>query len=202
MPANTPHGFPYPLPTEPVAEGAQAIRNLAEAVERSDATLAYVEKTSAVTVTTSATEAAPVLVLAAPALTFDGQTRIRITFACPFVDYADTLNAFWLLNLWVASPSQNLGRIAAGKTPVAGDLWTPLHAVRRLTPPAGTFTYSVQASQFTGGSTQFAAGPGGAAGQQAPMFLRIDSDGSPAYAEYLDEHDHEETERAWRELAG
>jgi hypothetical protein len=32
MPANTPLGNPYPLPTEPVAEGAQAIRNLAEAV--------------------------------------------------------------------------------------------------------------------------------------------------------------------------
>ena len=34
MPANTPKGFPYPLPTEPVAEGAQAIRNLAEADDR------------------------------------------------------------------------------------------------------------------------------------------------------------------------
>jgi hypothetical protein len=33
MPANTTRGFPYPLPTEPVAEGAQAIRNLAEAVD-------------------------------------------------------------------------------------------------------------------------------------------------------------------------
>jgi len=33
MPANTPNGLPYPLPTEPVAEGAQAIRNLAEAVD-------------------------------------------------------------------------------------------------------------------------------------------------------------------------
>ena len=32
MPATTPRGFPYPLPTEPVAEGAQAIRNLAEAI--------------------------------------------------------------------------------------------------------------------------------------------------------------------------
>ena len=33
MPANTSHGLPYPLPTEPVAEGAQAIRNLAEALD-------------------------------------------------------------------------------------------------------------------------------------------------------------------------
>lgn len=33
MPANTPKGLPYPLPTEPVAEGAQAIRNLAEALD-------------------------------------------------------------------------------------------------------------------------------------------------------------------------
>lgn len=33
MPANTTRGYPYPLPTEPVAEGAQAIRNLAEAVD-------------------------------------------------------------------------------------------------------------------------------------------------------------------------
>lgn len=33
MPANTPKGLPYPLPSEPVAEGAQAIRNLAEATD-------------------------------------------------------------------------------------------------------------------------------------------------------------------------
>jgi hypothetical protein len=33
MPANTPHGLPYPLPSEPVAEGAQAIRDLAEALD-------------------------------------------------------------------------------------------------------------------------------------------------------------------------
>jgi len=33
MPATTPRGYPYPLPTEPVAEGAQAIRNLAESAD-------------------------------------------------------------------------------------------------------------------------------------------------------------------------
>lgn len=33
MPATTPQGLPYPLPTEPVAEGAAAIRALAEALD-------------------------------------------------------------------------------------------------------------------------------------------------------------------------
>jgi hypothetical protein len=33
MPGTTPHGLPYPLPTEPVAEGAAAIRALAEAAD-------------------------------------------------------------------------------------------------------------------------------------------------------------------------
>jgi hypothetical protein len=37
MPANTPRGYPYPLPTEPVAEGAQAIRNLAEKIDAQSA---------------------------------------------------------------------------------------------------------------------------------------------------------------------
>lgn len=48
MPAVTARGMPYPLPTEPVAEGAQAIRNLAEAV-------------------------APALVSTLPASPYDGQ---------------------------------------------------------------------------------------------------------------------------------
>jgi hypothetical protein len=33
MPANTPSGLPYPLPTEPVRDGAVAIRALAEATD-------------------------------------------------------------------------------------------------------------------------------------------------------------------------
>ena len=33
MPGTTPRGYPYPLPTEPVAEGAAAIRALADALD-------------------------------------------------------------------------------------------------------------------------------------------------------------------------
>ena len=37
MPSLTPRGYPYPLPTEPVAEGAQAIRNLADRIDSNSA---------------------------------------------------------------------------------------------------------------------------------------------------------------------
>lgn len=33
MPSNTASGYPYPLPTEPVKDGAVAIKNLADAVQ-------------------------------------------------------------------------------------------------------------------------------------------------------------------------
>lgn len=34
MPGTTPHGLPYPLPTEPVRDGALRIRELAEAIDQ------------------------------------------------------------------------------------------------------------------------------------------------------------------------
>ena len=47
MPSQTPRGYPYPLPTDPVAEGAQAIRNLAEKVDVSVVDLIQTIKLSA-----------------------------------------------------------------------------------------------------------------------------------------------------------
>lgn len=47
MPGATPRGYPYPLPTEPVAEGAQAIRNLAEKIDVSVVDLIQTVKLSA-----------------------------------------------------------------------------------------------------------------------------------------------------------
>jgi hypothetical protein len=46
MPANTPRGYPYPLPTEPVAEGAQAIRNLAETIDARDIGMVLLAETA------------------------------------------------------------------------------------------------------------------------------------------------------------
>jgi hypothetical protein len=52
MPSQTPKGLPFPLPTEPIADGATAIRLLAEAVDplvgsAVGAELAYFERTVA-----------------------------------------------------------------------------------------------------------------------------------------------------------
>ena len=57
MPANTARGYPYPLPTEPVTEGAQAIRNLAEKVD----TKAGVDLISKVTIATPGTITFPAI---------------------------------------------------------------------------------------------------------------------------------------------
>lgn len=48
MPANTPLGLPYPLPTEPVSAGAAAIRSLAEAVDARAGMVKIADQTLAV----------------------------------------------------------------------------------------------------------------------------------------------------------
>jgi len=42
MPANTSRGWPYPLPTEPVTEGAQAIQNVATALNNNPFSLYWI----------------------------------------------------------------------------------------------------------------------------------------------------------------
>lgn len=55
MPANTAKGFPYPLPTDPLTNGATAIKNLATAVDTRLGVLA--SGTVSVNVTTGGTPA-------------------------------------------------------------------------------------------------------------------------------------------------
>ena len=47
MPGTTPKGFPYPLPTEPLKDGADAIKNLATALDSAWAgELGYAQRTT------------------------------------------------------------------------------------------------------------------------------------------------------------
>jgi hypothetical protein len=66
---NTPHGYPYPLPTDPVAEGAAAIQALAEAVDALDARVQIIRKPVDTARTVAATVADPHLVFNAEANT-------------------------------------------------------------------------------------------------------------------------------------
>ena len=165
MPANTPKGFPYPLPTEPVAEGAQAIRNLAEAIDASE--LAFAQFTGDVPIT-AGTEATANPIVTAPPFTANGTSVYLIEFYCPQVVgaganatlacilYDGASSAGWLFVMVFASQAQQM----------------PIHATRRLVPSAGAHTYSVRAFRTGAANAAFTAGAGGPAAN-VPGFIRV-----------------------------
>jgi hypothetical protein len=129
--------------------------------------LAYAELTTSKTVSQAA-EATADLVVAAPATTFDGGP-IVVEFSAAAVVPASAAGA--LVMLWLYQDGTSLGRLATVLTPVAAQLVVPVHAQRRLTPTAGSHTYTVGATQTGGNGTVF-GGPGGTA-QYVPAFIRI-----------------------------
>jgi len=169
MPASTPRGFPYPLPTEPVAEGAQAIRNLAEALDSYFAAeVAYVEKTTTVGVS-AGSEGASDLILSDVARTYAAVPHV-IDFYSPLVATADAANAWLTLCLFDGGTALGfLGRLK--NTNVASSTQAPVFARRRLTPSGGSHTYLIRAFVL-GGPGSVGAGLGGS-GTFLPMSLRI-----------------------------
>jgi len=164
MPANTPRGFPYPLPAEPVAEGAQAIRNLAEAIDAKDAgrELAYVERTTALTLGTS-----PTVIVTAPAITLDGSTRVLIEFFASAWNFtATSANSF--LDLWEAAMIARLAQLT--NSTGAAAIVLPVYGRWYTTPTAGAHTYSARGWANTGSITLQA---GAAGSTYVPAFLRV-----------------------------
>ena len=172
MPANTPRGFPYPLPAEPVAEGAQAIRNLAEAIDAKEAgrELSYTEFTAAVAV--AVTGAPGVTIVTAPALTFDGTTAVLVEFFSPA--FATSGNANQALSADLYDGGTTLGRIAiVSNCATPTSVQTPVRAGRRLTPAAGSHTFIVYARNAVAGTSQVYGGPGGAGPLLVPGYIRV-----------------------------
>jgi len=130
--------------------------------------LAYVEITANKSITAGAMAAGD-LVVAAPALTFDGSTAIVIEFFTPAVVPAQVVAG--TIQLFLSeSPGTTLGTLAIVSNPAAGQFYVPVHAVRRLTPAAGSHSYVIGGFQQLGNGT-VAAGAG-AAGSM-PAFIRI-----------------------------
>lgn len=164
MPANTPRGFPYPLPTEPVAEGAQAIRNLAEAIDAKDAgrELAYAEVAIGVNPGAGAT----LDVVSAGAVTFDGLTPVLIEGFVAALSTGAVAGA--TLSLVLYDAAANLGLMGMVQTPAAAVARAPCYGARRLTPSAGSHTYILKATAGANAAGNVLTGAG-----YLPGFIRI-----------------------------
>jgi hypothetical protein len=130
------------------------------------AELAYAQITALVTVTVVA-EASAVTVVTAPATTFDGTPVILEFYAQQITPGA---GATILINVW--DGAANIGWIGQFASPAGGGVTVSGVVQRRLTPTAGSHTYSIRAYAVTTAGS-IGAGAGGAASTVAPAFIRI-----------------------------
>ena len=132
--------------------------------------LAYGQAVAPVTCP-AATEATATPVITAPAITVDGVTPIVIEAFIPSFAFSDSPNS----SVYLFDGSTSLGFFWAwpGAQVITGGLSNGSIYIRvRLTPAAGTHTYSLRASVSSGAGIQMLMGPGGAS-QFAPGYIRI-----------------------------
>jgi hypothetical protein len=188
--ATTVYQLPYPVPADPadVPADMQALANRIEAViapgsasgqipiwdnaahkwtpgtpPAQGAELVYTEGTAAVVVN-SITQAAITIVTAA-ATTFDGSPA-WLEFFAPQATLSGGANQG--IQFWLFDGAVNLGAIAqiVGSSVVGG----PIIGRRKLTPSAGSHTYTVRANSLAAGSNSVSAGTG--PGGYVPLYIR------------------------------
>ena len=131
------------------------------------AELSYVEFTAAVTVSAT-TEATANTVVTAAAVTLDGATTIEVDFFVPQIS-SGTDGGECHIVLFDGTAIGELADWQRGAS--GGSMYTAIMAKRRLTPSAGSHTYSIRAWRATANCT-LTAGAGGA-GVKVPGFIRV-----------------------------
>ena len=161
--------LPYPAASDP-ADVPADIKKLADRIEALLATpLAYQEFTANVPVAATA-ELAATTVVTAPAVTTDG-SPIVVEFYAAFVVPAAVVGAYIYFFLYDGATSQGL--LAGVMNPsAAANSGTPVFLQRRLTPSAGSHTYSMRAAGAGTPVGNVYAGVGGA-GIWNPGFIRV-----------------------------
>jgi hypothetical protein len=119
---------------------------------------------------TATTEATANTVVTASAITFNGSIIADITFFAP-AGRPDTGAANRTMDFWLYQDGTSIGLLGRLTTPATGAHDTVVYAVRRMTPAAGSRTYSIRAS-VSAGTGLITAGAGGA-GAAMPGFIRI-----------------------------
>jgi hypothetical protein len=129
--------------------------------------LAYNEFTAAVAVSAT-TEATATTVVTASAVSFDGSTAAWVEFYCPYLDAGAAANNIILV---LFQDGVAIGRLGVSTGNGASQPTLAHSSRRRLTPAAGSRTYSVRA-QVNAGTGSVGAGAGGA-GAYLPGYILI-----------------------------
>lgn len=129
--------------------------------------LAYVERTTNLTVTGS--EAAPNDLMTAAAIVFDGSTRVCIEAFCAVAQKGTTGTC--AIGLW--DGATELGGLSQILSSVSSTMQATLYGKRFLTPSAGSHTYNVKAWRTVVDGTIVAGNGTGGAGTWMPAFIRI-----------------------------
>ena len=108
-------------------------------------------------------------VITGAAKTYDGNTIIEIEFFAPFVDTPATINAY--VRMFLADGGSAFTEVARATSPAAASNQGMVIGKQRITPSAGSHTYSVQAQTSTSTGTIHAGAGSGAA--VAPSYMRI-----------------------------
>ena len=119
---------------------------------------------------TATTEGTANTVITGNAVTYDGATTVLVEFFSPYARPDDTTNGREL-RIYLYEDGSSIGRMALyiagqGGGPAPGHI-----AKRRITPSAGSHTYSIRASVNAGTGT-ILAGAGGS-GNDMPAYMRI-----------------------------
>ncbi len=131
--------------------------------------LAYAEITADV-VLSATTEATANTIVTAPTVTFDGATAVLIEFFSPRITDGGATDGGW--QLFVYDGATSIGSIAFFQHGAASYIHAPVHARRRLTPAAGSHTYSIRGIKLGVNNATVQGGAGGS-GALVPAFIRI-----------------------------
>lgn len=157
----------------------QAASSVAAAVQphitfpSTDRNMAYVEQSSDVSITVT-TRATAVTLVSAGAVTFDGTTPVIIEYFTPKLEVGNATSLFTKIVLYDGSSAVGSFDHAMLGNTGTGIVRSAIRAVARITPSAGSHTYSFRAyvDAYSSGTANVAASNS----TFGPAFIRIQKD--------------------------
>lgn len=131
----------------------------------------YAQGTATVNVT-GTTETGATTIVTGNAVTYDGTAIVNIEFYAPSVNTPSNAAGDGV-RVWLFEDGVSIGRLGFLATPAAAVLSSPMHVGRRMTPSAGSHTYSVRAHVNTTTGTPSVVAQSGGTALYMPFYIRI-----------------------------